>query len=131
MTTYTGEFSIAAWDEDTYAEPGPERKLTEAKVSQEFTGDVSGSGEVRFLMCYDPDGTAQFVGLQKIDGTIEGRTGGFVLQTIGQFDGQVATATWTVIPGSGTDGLAGISGEGRFRAPMGETPTYALEARFE
>jgi hypothetical protein len=130
MTACTGEFSIAGWDEDTYAEPGPERRLTEAKVSQQFTGDIAGTGEVRWLMSYDPDGTAVFVGLQQVDGTIDGREGSVVLQTTGTFDGTVASGSWAVVAGSGTGGLEGMTGEGGFEAPMGDTPTYTLDCSF-
>lgn len=129
MTTCTGEFSIAAWDEDTYVEHGPERKLTEARVEQSFSGDITGSGTVRWLMCYDPDGTAVFVGLQRIDGTIDGNEGAVVLETNGRFDGKVASGSWKVVPGSGTGGLEGLQGEGGFEAPMGETPTFTLDCR--
>ena len=131
MTSYTGEFSIAAWDEETYAEPGPDRKLTSATVEQELTGDITGTGGVRWLMCYDPGGTARFVGLQHIAGTIGEREGTVVLESNGRFDGQEATGTWTVVPGSGTGGLEGVAGDGGFRAPMGGTPSFTLDCRFE
>jgi hypothetical protein len=131
MTTYTGEFSIAAWDEETYAEPGPDRKLTSATVEQQLTGDITGTGGVRWLMCYDPDGTARFVGLQHITGSIDGREGTVVLESEGRFDGEEATGAWTIVPGSGTAGLAGITGTGGFRAPMGGTPSFTLDCHFE
>jgi hypothetical protein len=129
-TTRSGEFRIANWDEQAYAEPGPDRKLTEARVEQEFTGDVTGSGEVRWLMCYAPDGTADFVGLQRIEGAIDGREGSVVLQTVGRFDGGEASASWTVLAGSGTGGLEGMTGEGGFRAPPGDRASFTLDCTF-
>ena len=65
-------------------------KLTAPSVTQTFTGDVEGDGAVQWLMSYRKDGTADFVGLQRVRGSIGGRTGTFVMETIGEFDGKVA-----------------------------------------
>jgi len=83
-------------------------------------------------MCYRPDQTAEFVGLQRIVGRIEGRFGSFVLlQTEGVFDGKVATGRLTVVPGSGTGELEGLRGGGEFSAPHGGEPSVSLEYDFE
>jgi len=131
MTNLSGEFEVTSWNEDTYAEPEGNRKLTHAAVGQSFTGDLAGTGSVDWLMCYQPDGTAHFVGLQRIEGTIDGREGSVVLESIGDFDGKEATGAWAVVPGSGTGDLAGMKGEGRFRAPMGPTASFTLDCSFE
>jgi hypothetical protein len=65
--------------------------------------------------------------MQHVTGTLEGRTGGFVMETTGDFDGTTAKGRWSIISGSGTGGLAGISGEGGFEAPHGPTATYAID----
>jgi Protein of unknown function (DUF3224) len=70
-------------------------------------------------MGYDEAGSATFVGLERIVGTIGGKTGSFVLQHIGTFDGQVAKAQLLVVPGSGTRELGGLRGEGSFEAGLG------------
>ncbi len=127
----SGEFEIASWDEDTYRELEGEAKLTRASVTQTFTGDLSGSGEVQWLMCYGPDGTARFVGLQRIEGTIDGRSGSFVVESLGNFDGAKAAGPWSILPGSGAGGLAGIRGEGGFEAPLGSKASYTLDYSFE
>ena len=80
-------------------------------------------------MCYRPDGTADFVGLQRIDATIEGRTGTVVVRSVGVFDGEKAVGGWSVVDGSATGDLAGATGNGYFEAPMGGTPTFELRAR--
>jgi hypothetical protein len=129
--TATGEFEIASWDEDTYQELEGEAKLTRASVTQTFTGDISGTGDVQWLMCYGPDGTARFVGLQRVQGTIGGRSGSFVIESPGDFDGARAAGQWSILPGSGTDGLAGIRGEGGFEAPLGSKASYMLDYSFE
>src|SRR5713101_6367918 len=105
-----GTFEIGEWDERTTVQLGPGAKLTEAKVTQKFSGDLGGDGTVTWMMCYASEKFARFVGMQRVVGTLGDRTGGFVMITDGVFDGTTAKAHWSIVPGSGTDGLAGIEG---------------------
>jgi hypothetical protein len=89
----TSNFKIDHWDERPYHEDGGGGKLTRARVTQTFTGDIEGHGEVEWLMCYRPDSTADFVGLQRIVGEIGRRSGSLVLETRGTFDGGQASIT--------------------------------------
>lgn len=130
MPKATGSFEVASWDEETYEEVG-DGKLTRASVTQTFTGDVDGEGAVQWLMSYRKDGTAHFVGLQRIRGTIGGRTGTVVLETIGDFDGKVASGTWSVVPGGGSADLQELRGTGSFEAPMGPKASFELDYELE
>jgi hypothetical protein len=127
MTKVNGSFELASWDEDTYEEMDDGAKLTRASVTQTFSGDVTGDGAAQWLMAYRPDGTAHFVGLQRITGTVIDRKGAVVLETIGDFDGKVATWTATVVPGSGSGDLQGLTGAGKFEAPMGSKASFELD----
>jgi hypothetical protein len=133
MTTRaTGKFKVAGWDERTYAEIEDGRKLTQASVKQAFSGDIEGDGSVEWLMCYRPDETAEFVGLQRIDGRIGERSGSFVLlQTAGVFDGKEARGELSVVPGSGTGELRGLRGEGEFSAPLHSDADFRLDYDFD
>lgn len=126
MTTLNGGFQVASWSEEAYDEREG-RRLTRASVAQRFEGDVAGDGAAQWLMAYQPDGTARFVGLQLVDGVLAGRRGTFVLETAGQFDGQVARWEATVVAGSSTGELADLTGAGRFEAPHGSEASYELE----
>jgi hypothetical protein len=128
MTTWKGEAPVTSWDEDTFVEMEDGRKLTRASVTQKFTGDLEGTGRVDWLMCYADDGTAHYVGLQRIESTVKGQEGSIVLESNGAFDGKVASGTLSVIPRSGTGKLARLRGEGKFEAPHGGTPTWTLDA---
>lgn len=125
-----GTFEITGWDEKTFAELGPGAKLTEAKVTQKFTGDLGGDGSVIWVMCYVNEKSARFVGMQRVTGTLGDKTGGFVMETAGDFDGTVAKAHWSIVPGSGSGGLSGIAGEGSFEAPHGPKATYQIDYAF-
>jgi hypothetical protein len=125
MAEATGSFQLSSWNEETY-EDEP-RKMTLATVEQTFSGDITGVGAVRWLMAYRPDGRARFVGMQKIDGTLGGRGGSFILETAGDFDGQMARWTVTVVRGSGTGELSGLDGSGSFGAEHGPEATYKID----
>jgi hypothetical protein len=127
-TQATGTFKIDSWDEEPHDEGGG---LARAVVKQTFSGDISGAGRTEWLMWYRADKTADFTGYLHVDGGIGGRSGTLVLQSTGAFDGKEAAGPLEIVEGSGTGELAGISGRGSFRAPMGGEPSVALEYGFE
>jgi hypothetical protein len=122
-----GTFKVEDWQEEEYGSLGDGRKLSRASVKQSIGGDIEGEGSVEWLMCYRPDKSADFVGLQRVDGTLDGRRGSFVLRTSGNFDGQVARAELIVVPGSGTGELDGIEGRGEFNSPLGTEANVSLD----
>lgn len=126
-TTARATFQIAGWEEDVYAELGGEAKLSKADVSQTFSGDIEGEGSVTWLMAYTSEKSAEYVGVQRIVGRLGDREGSFLLTTVGRYDGSVAEGAWTVVEGSGTDGLAGLTGTGLFRAPLAGEPEVTLD----
>jgi hypothetical protein len=105
-------FAIQSWDEKPYSEGQDLPKLTRATVVKTFTGDIEGEGQVDYLMMYRSDGSATFVGLERIVGRIANKAGSFVLQRSGTFEGGQATESYSVIPGSATGELRGLQGEG-------------------
>jgi Protein of unknown function (DUF3224) len=122
-----GSFEVTGWNEDPYLEIDASRKLTRASVTQTFTGDIKGEGSVEWLMCYRPDGTADWMGFQRIVGQVGDRSGSFVLHTDGTFDGSVASGDWPVVAGSGTEELETLRGAGRMHSPLGTTASFVLE----
>jgi hypothetical protein len=126
MAKINGSFTVASWDESAYAEREG-RRLTRASVTQQFKGDIAGEGSAEWLMAYQADGTARFVGLQLVDGEVAGRRGTFVLETTGEFDGTMARWEAGVVSGSSTGELTELTGGGRFEAPHGSAASYELE----
>jgi Protein of unknown function (DUF3224) len=125
-------FKIESWEEKPYAEIEGGRKLTKASVKQALSGDIEGEAAVEWLMCYRPDQTADFVGLQRISGQLGERSGSFVVvQSAGTFDGTEARASISVVPDSGTGDLSGLRGTGELSAPQGGEYSLTLEYEFE
>jgi len=111
-TTATARFAIKSWEETPYSEGQGRPKLTRASVTKTYTGDIEGEGQVEYLMMYRSDGSAAFVGLERIVGRIGGRDGSFVLQRNGVFENGLATEAYSVVPDSATGGLQGLAGDG-------------------
>lgn len=125
--TANARFAIKGWDEKPYSEGPDQPKLTRASVSKTYTGDIAGEGRVEYLMMYRSDGTATFVGLERVVGHVAGKNGSFVLQRTGVFEGGQAKESYAVIPGSGTGELNGLVGEGHSVVGHGLEHPFALE----
>lgn len=121
-------FAVKAWNEKPYNEMPGVPKLTRATVTKTYEGDIVGEGKLEYLMMYREDGTATFTGLERLIATIGGRSGSFVLKHTGTFAQGVATVSLSIVPGSGTEGLRGIAGEGHFAA--GHQPPYKMMLEF-
>ena len=122
-------FSIKGWDEKPYSESQGEPKLTRAAVTKTFTGDIAGEGHVEYLMMYRTDGTATFVGLERITGRMAGKQGSFVLQRTGTFEDGLAKESYSVVPGSGTAELRSLRGEGT--SSVGHAAEYPFALNYE
>jgi hypothetical protein len=105
--------------------------LIRIHVEESFSGDIEGDGVVEFLQVARADGSASFVGIERVTGMVAGRAGTFVLQDAGTVEGNVVSGEWFVVPGSGTGELAGLRGTGGFRANLGEGAQVHLDHWFE
>ena len=120
-------FKITSWDEEPFDEAEDGQKLTRAHVKKTFHGDLSGTGNLMYVMTYLDSGSASFTGFEKVVGSLGGRTGSFVLRHTGSYDGEKATAEYEVVQGSGTNELAGLSGTGGFSAGHAEEHDMTLD----
>ena len=112
----TSTFSLKRWDEQPYDETDGAPKLTRATVVYGFEGEMSGEGHLEYLMTYLPDASALFVGFQRFVGRVGSRDGSFVFKHGGRFANGIASDTWSVVAGSGTGALRGITGQIEFSA---------------
>jgi hypothetical protein len=124
--TANARFAITSWDEKPYSEGQDLPRLARATVTKTFTGDIEGEGQVEYLMMYRSDGSATFVGLERVIGRIGGRSGTFVLERIGVFESGQATESYSVIPGSGTGQLRTLRGDGTSTVGHGTEHPFAL-----
>ena len=124
-------FAIKSWDEKPYSEGQDQPKLTRATVIKTYTGDIEGEAQVEYLMMYRRDGSATFVGLERVVGRIGGRAGTFVLQRTGIFENGQAKESYSVIPGSATGDLQGLRGDGSSAVGHGMEHPFTLSYELE
>jgi hypothetical protein len=91
---------------------GDDPSFTRFTVEKQFHGDIEGTSKVQMLAA----GTAVkdsggYVAVEKVTATLAGRKGTFVLQHMGAMKGGAFSLNIAVVPDSGTDQLAGISGK--------------------
>jgi hypothetical protein len=122
-------FTIKSWDEKPYSEGPDMPKLTRASVTKSYIGDIEGEGQVEYLMMYRSDGSASFVGLERVVGRIAGKTGAFVLQRTGVFESGQAKESYSVIPGSTRGELRGLQGDGL--SAVGHGTEYPFTLNYE
>ena len=118
-----GIYTVKKWEESTYQQMTPEKKMTKASVEYGFTGEIDGKGLVEYLMFYshsdpkDPhNSSASYVGLIYFDGTVSGKSGSFVLEDKGMFEAGSAKSTLRIAKDSGTGQLKNIHGTGMYVA---------------
>ena len=133
-TRANATFTISKWDEQTWegqpAQSVTGSKLTRAEIGYRYTGDIEGESEQRYLMSYNEGSPTIFIGLERITGTLNGKSGSFVLQHEGKDADGGVVATYDVVAGSGTGELAGLRGQGRMEI-KGHAESYSLVLDYE
>lgn len=96
----------------TPAEQSADMPVGRMTIEKEFHGDLEGTSSGQMLMAASSSvqGSAGYVAIEKVTGTLGGRTGSFFLQHTGLMTRGAGELTITVIPDSGTDELVGLSG---------------------
>ncbi|HTN37784.1 MAG TPA: DUF3224 domain-containing protein [Arachidicoccus sp.] len=81
-------------------------------IDKIFKGDIVGvtQGQMLSAKTTDPK-SAGYVAIERVEGVLQGKKGSFVLQHSGIMNKGVPSLTIVVVPGSGTNELAGLSGE--------------------
>jgi len=123
--------TVRTYQPSTYDGPAEGLELSRIHVEESFAGDIAGDGVVEFLQAGRADGSASFVGIERVVGELGGRRGTFLLQDAGTVQDHIVSGDWFVVPGSGTGELAGLRGEGGFRANLGEGAQVYLDYWFE
>lgn len=135
MTANT--FTMQGWDENIVngEEGGP--RVAHAHASFEYSGLIEGTSEADSLLFYvgegyDGGGTTS-PGFERIEGSVDGRKGSFVIRHEFAFtasgDTHQVTSTFTVVPGSGTGELSRLSGRGTISGSSA-TMDYTFEPEF-
>ena len=101
-------------------------------LDKRYHGPLTASGRGEFLSFRTAVPTsAAYVAIEKVEGTLDGREGSFVLQHAGVMGGEHDGLRIVVVPDSGTGALAGLTGTLAIRIENGKHYydfVYALTA---
>lgn len=85
--------------------------LGRMSIDKQFHGDLEGTSKGEMLSVMTAvQGSAGYVAMERVTGTLKGRRGTFVLQHSATMNRGTPQLTITVVPDSGTDQLAGLTG---------------------
>ncbi len=85
--------------------------LARVSFDKRFAGALDATSGVQMLGARTPvEGSAGYVAIERVTGTLDGKQGTFVLQHSGVMTRGARTLSVTVVPDSGTGELKGLSG---------------------
>jgi hypothetical protein len=106
--TGTFDVKVTPLPADEHASTGEFARLS---LDKQYRGAVEGTSRGQMLAADTAvKGSGAYVALERVSGTLNGRTGSFILQHNGTMAGGAYDLKVTVVPDSGTDELVGLSG---------------------
>jgi hypothetical protein len=85
--------------------------LGRMSIDKQFRGDLEATSKGEMLTAVtDVTGSAGYVAIERVSGTLHGRTGAFALQHTGTMTRGTPQMSVTVVPDSGAGELTGIAG---------------------
>ncbi len=122
----TGTFDVKL-DAQTAEEKTGGAAISQMAIDKQFHGDLEGTSKGQMLAAgTGVKGSAGYVAIEQVTGTLHGRTGSFVLQHTGTMTRGAPQLSVTVVPDSGTGQLAGLAGKMAIRITEGKH-FYELE----
>ena len=109
-------------------EPGGDPVLCRKLIDKKFHGDMEATSRGQMLTAgTEVEGSAGYVAIEKVDGTLHGRRGTFLLQHGGTMTRGAPSLTIRVVPDSGTGELEGISGTMSITIAAGGAHSYDVD----
>lgn len=97
------------------------------KLDKRYYGDLEADAIGEMLTAGDPQkGSAGYVAMEKVTGTLAGKRGAFALQHAATMDAGSQSLSVVIVPGSGTAELAGITGTMTIHVAAGKH-SYTLD----
>lgn len=97
-------------------------------LDKRYHGDLEATSQGQMLAVRTPvEGSAGYVAMERVSGTLHGRSGTFALQHSGTMTRGAPQLSVTVVPDSGTGGLTGLSGSMNILIEAGGKHTYDFQ----
>jgi hypothetical protein len=108
----------------------PKRGFTRAEAEFAYHGDIEGTSVATLLITYK-EGEAPVFSVERFTGSIGGVEGSCVFTSTGTQSPSAVVLHYSVVPGMGTGGLAGLSGEMDVRLEGSPEGGYPLELHYD
>jgi Protein of unknown function (DUF3224) len=131
VTTHaSGKFEVKLTPE-TLADKAADKTLARMSIDKQFHGDLEASSKGEMLSALTAvKGSAGYVAIERVTGTLKGRKGSFVLQHSATMNRGTPHLHIVVVPDSGTDELTGLAGKMTIDIAPGGQHSYDFEYAF-
>lgn len=117
----SGKFDVALEPMETYATGVEGSNLGRMSINKTFHGDLSAESKGEMLNVMTPvKGSAGYVAIEQVSGSLSGKRGTFVLQHYGIMSGGKDKLVLEVLPDSATGELTGLTGQMAIRIESGQ-----------
>ncbi len=107
----TGKFDVKVNPLDSFANGEGGVSLGRMSLDKTFYGELAATSKGEMLTAMTPaQGSAGYVAIEQVIGTLSGKTGSFVLQHFGIMNSGKSRLILEVVPDSATGELTGLSG---------------------
>ena len=122
-----GPFEVKLKPEAADVRPGTEL-LGRMSIDKQFHGELEGTSQGQMLTGGTAvQGSGVYVAIERVEGMLNGRSGSFLLHHVGTMTRGAPSLSISVVPDSGTGGLAGLSGRMSIEIDGAGKHTYDLE----
>ncbi len=103
------EVKVTPQSDDKVGDP----TIGRLSIDKQFHGDLEGTSKGQMLAVGNgnPGSSGGYVAMERVNGTLNGRSGTFALQQTGTMIRGIPQISITVVPDSGTGQLVGIAGK--------------------
>ncbi|MGH1541766.1 MAG: DUF3224 domain-containing protein [Arenicella sp.] len=117
----TGQFQVSLKPQEPYGKSGNGINLGRMSIDKTFSGELDASSTGEMLSAITVvQGSAGYVAIERVEGSLNGKQGSFVLQHYGTMNKGKDQLVVEVVPDSGTQELTGLSGKMTIRIDEGQ-----------
>lgn len=123
MPKISGPFDVKLASLDVYAKDALGRR----SIDKVYHGDLDATGQGEMLAAMASAGSGVYVAIEKVTGTLGGKSGSFLLHHTGLMDHGTQNLSVKVVPESGAGELVGLTGSMNIVIAEGGKHSYEFE----
>ena len=128
MPQVSGPFEVKIAPQKADNPPAEASKLGRMSIDKQFHGALEATSQGEMLsMMSEVKGSGAYVAMERVSGTLDGRSGSFVLYHHATMNRGVPQLSISLVPDSGTGELVGITGTMNIRIEQGGKHFYEFD----